>query len=252
MSGVAPTSFQKPPHKYVQFERLFGVNADIDSGTVPETIWIPGGPVIFPNAQGVVSFVSDNAADDAVGTGATSVRLRGVDDQFNEVIEDLPTDGLTPVVSTKEFLWVNRFEVLTHGGDASKTNLGLITATVGGLTVSAIRAGDGVARQAIYTVPKPEIPGTGPFIVAATVNFGRQSNVTGEFVAYTQSQENGIDAGPRLSAGEVFVNSNGSSFITVPFSVSVPIAVGTRIWFEVISVSANSVGSAAALQLGWQ
>lgn len=128
-------------------------NPDVDTATVPETVWPLGGLVAFRSAAAVVEIVSSNAADAATGTGARTVRIDGLDADYVEVSETLTLNGTTPVVGVVEFLRINSVVVVTAG--TGKVNAGNITLrdSGAGTTRSYIDAGRGRAEVGVFTVP---------------------------------------------------------------------------------------------------
>lgn len=129
----------------------FGENLDI-SGT--EDVWPNGATYPFPAAAGTLSVVSASAEDDTGGTGATQIKIYGLDANYDEINEVVTLDGTTPVVTTASFLRVNRMHIVGTVGTAL-TNLGDITATHGVAgVIGIIPAGLGQTQQAIYTVPR--------------------------------------------------------------------------------------------------
>lgn len=108
----------------------FGRNPDIDVGTTPEDIWNGGGlytgqPVHSAPAETIEVFSSD-AADAAAGTGARTVRVIGLDENWDEQEEDFTLNGVTPVVSIT--LWRRAFRAFVLTAGSSGENEGIITA----------------------------------------------------------------------------------------------------------------------------
>jgi len=129
--------------------RKFGMNPDADAGT--EEMWPPGTIRVLPSAAAVASVVSDNVNDDAAGTGLHTLRVEGLDVNYEEVGETVSMDGTTPVNTTQEFLRVHRAYSVEAGADG--LNDGNISISVGGDLQSYIEAGEGQTHQTHYTVP---------------------------------------------------------------------------------------------------
>ena len=64
--------------------------------TTPEPVTLSGF-YRTPTAATALEFVSDSAADDAVGLGAQEITIQGLDSTWMEVTQTLETDGTTPV-----------------------------------------------------------------------------------------------------------------------------------------------------------
>jgi hypothetical protein len=129
--------------------RKFGMNDDVDSGI--EEIWPLGTVRTLPAAAGTISTVSSSANDTALGTGCRTMKVFGLDADWVEQEEEITLNGVTPVVSTNEYLRIYRsyIEQVGSGG----VNEGNITVSIGGNAQSYIAADLGQSQQASYTVP---------------------------------------------------------------------------------------------------
>ena len=110
----------------------FGHNDDIDTGTVPETIWTQGGLWVPPTAARTHQITSTDVADDyntpsSGGTGARTLRIWGLDANFVEQTEDINLNGTANVATANTYTRIFRMMVLTAG--SNKKNVGDITAT---------------------------------------------------------------------------------------------------------------------------
>ena len=129
----------------------FGSNFDIDTGSVPEDVITLGGEKLFPTVASTIDLVSSDAQDSAAGTGIQTLKILGLDVDYNIIEEDKTLNGITPVTTTAEFLRVFRMYGLT-GGSAQRA-VGNILATHSEGDISAIIAGEGQTLDATYTVP---------------------------------------------------------------------------------------------------
>lgn len=105
----------------------FGYNADIDSGSVPEDIWEGGGVYTgFPDSTAeTVDILSSSAADTAAGTGARTVRIIGLDSNYDVLQETITLNGTTPATSVGVYRRVHTASVTTAGSGG--VNVGTIT-----------------------------------------------------------------------------------------------------------------------------
>lgn len=105
----------------------FGRNTDIDTGTVPEDVWGGSGVYTgFPDGDPeTIEVLSDSANDASAGTGARTVRLVGLDADWNIASADVTLNGTTPVPTTGTFRRVHTAQVLTAGSGG--VNAGTIT-----------------------------------------------------------------------------------------------------------------------------
>lgn len=130
---------------------LYGSKLDVDAAT-DGSVWRgPSDFISLPTTAGPCSLLSTSADDTALGTGAQNVLVTGVDANWDPLTELKALDGLTPVVTSADFLRINELRVLAAG--TGETNAGDITASIGGGVSGIIIAGDSVTLQFGYTVP---------------------------------------------------------------------------------------------------
>ncbi len=131
-----------------------GYNADVDAA---EDIVEQGAAYAgFPasGAAETLNIVSDSASDAAAGTGATSLLIKGLDANWEEVEITVAPNGTTPVITTQTFRRVN--EVIVVGAGSGGANAGTITIKHNTTTTNifaVITAGANKAQTATYTVP---------------------------------------------------------------------------------------------------
>lgn len=126
----------------------------LDCGSAFEPIWPGAAPYPFPATAVAVEVVAGgDAADDAAGTGARTVRVEGVDGSFTPHVCDLSLNGvLASAPSALLFLRVNRAFLLTAG--ALEVNVADVQiGQVGGDVLAVIPADYGQTQQAIVVVP---------------------------------------------------------------------------------------------------
>lgn len=155
-----------------------GRNTDIDTGTTPETIWNGGGSYTGFNATAAetLTVVSNNANDTAAGTGARTVRLYGLDADYNEITEDVTLNGLTPVTTTQSFLRMDTSEVLTAG--SLGYNVGELTARQSSTTANIMMVMPArVNRTAILVTTVPA--GKTRVFTSSQVRIARSSGAAG-------------------------------------------------------------------------
>ena len=116
-----------------------------------ETIWELGGKYPWDATPGAVTLSSTDADDNDAGPGAQIVRVSGVGVNGDALTEDMIVDGASPASSTETFLHVHRLGVIRAGSES--TNIGVITATMGGDDVSVIAPFVSRQRQGTWTVP---------------------------------------------------------------------------------------------------
>lgn len=141
-------------------KRKFGYNSTVAS-TAFETVWAGaalGGTLnyVFPQSAETVRIkAGGNINDTSGGTGARSVTVYGLDNNWNEVEETIVTNGASASDATTTFFFrVNRVEVTTSGTYGG-SNLGIIKVeqTTSLIEMAYIDIGIGVTQQTVYTVP---------------------------------------------------------------------------------------------------
>ncbi len=150
--GVAGGDF--PGYSIVN---IYGANEDIDTGS-GEDVWDAGGfytgqPTHSAGAE-AIEVLSSSANDTSAGTGARTVRVYGLDANFDIQTQDVTLNGVTPVDTAGTFKRCFRIEVLTAG--ALGANAGTITArhtTTVANVFATIPIGDNISHVGAYTVP---------------------------------------------------------------------------------------------------
>lgn len=151
-------------------------NPDIDTGTVPELLSPLGGMIAIRAAAAIVEVVSSAAADAAAGTGARTIRVWGLDADWNEITEDITLNGTTAVQGTKLFLRINTVAVLTAG--TGLTNAGNITIrdASAGTTRSYIALGVSTSEVGLFSVPAGHTLLATSWVVSSRVASAGQSS----------------------------------------------------------------------------
>ena len=120
------------------------------SNMVFETVW--GFGDLRPDPPGVQLTLFSTSANDTVGgTGARTVRVRGIDTAGAQVFETVIMNGLAGVTTTTLFTGILPSGVFSKGSLA--VNDGDITFENGGTVYEAIMAGDGGTHSSTFIVP---------------------------------------------------------------------------------------------------
>ena len=167
----------------VQQNHKFGANPDID--VTAEDIWTSGGAYTgwLTAAAPMRIRAGGNAADTAAGAGAQSVRIEGLDANWNEIGETVATAGAAQSLATSaSFIRVNRLYVVNAGAYGG-TNTGIVSVeTTGGTLVATIGATQGQSEMCIYTIPAgktgiiPQVSASVDTAKTATVRFYARRN----------------------------------------------------------------------------
>lgn len=136
----------------------FGYNPDVN-GT-EETIWSQGGDVVWPAAAFTAFISSSSTADTSAGTGAQTVTVEGLDENYAVQSVTVNMNGQTQVQIGDASGWIriNRafVAVAGSGGTAAGTVYIAATGVSSGVPTGTIYASitDGNQTQmAVYTVP---------------------------------------------------------------------------------------------------
>lgn len=201
---------------------VFGYNPDVD--TSEESIWPDGGTVPHPEVASVLSIVSTSVADDSVGTGARTVFIEGVNGNYDTISETVILDGTTPVLTVRQYLYINQLYVATVGSGGA--NAGEITAKVSTTLYDLIAVGYNQRTTGHYCVPA----GHTGYMTEGVITTGQASGSTSITAFLKQHGPDGI-----LRVGAVSTLNNGS----VQYDFSPPYRIP-----EKNCIGASAVGSA--------
>lgn len=138
----------------------FGRSSSIDAIDPEVDVWLGNSLYPFPAAPVALEILSDDAADDKdTGTGARSVELEGLDENWLLKIVTVELEGLTPV--NLPGLWIRppfRKQCIDVGSGG--VNAGLITTRTqggAGTDYAFIEAGEGQTLMAVFAIPADKI-----------------------------------------------------------------------------------------------
>ena len=224
----------------------FGKNTDIDTGSTPEDVWDGGGLWVPPTAARIHDVASSNAADTSAGTGARTVRIYGLDSNWELQEEDITMNGTTNVPTAAAYTRVFRAQVLTAGsGDVNAGDI-TITAQTDSTVTAQITAGKGQTLMAIYTVPAGKT-GYGLAwygMLAGSSPSGAQVDL--DLLVRTRADQSDSALNLRHSGG---LFSEGSSRFQHRVNAYFPIEEKSDIIVRVADVSANNTNVAAGFEM---
>lgn len=209
---------------------IIGENLDVDTGTVPETIWEIGGEYSFPTAATVATVVSSSANDTSAGSGARIVFLEGLDANWNQVSDIITLNGTSNVLGTTSFFRVNNARVISSG--SGMTNAGTITITVNAKTVRNITIGESLDHTAVYSVPAKHHL----FIVSQSYSTNRSATpgyatiATNVFVSSTNTKYQSTTI--TVDGSQVFIQNHDFALPRINEK--------TDIWYNIEFVSASN------------
>ena len=134
----------------------FGYNPDVNGDE--ETVWAEGGDYPWLD-NAVTMFVSSSSANDTSGgTGANTILIQGLDEDYNEIEETVVLNGQTQVATQLSYLRVYRSYVTLAGsaGTSGGTIFIASSGATGGVPDGTVYASLALGNQtqiAAYTVP---------------------------------------------------------------------------------------------------
>lgn len=128
----------------------FGYNADIDAAA-SETIWAAGGTFNVMTTADTLSVVSSSTNDTNGGTGANTIIIVGIDENYLSQTEVVTMNGTTPVTTSNQWLGINRVYVYVSGSlDANDGNITISDSGATFGTQAYISSGESVTQQCIF------------------------------------------------------------------------------------------------------
>ena len=110
-----------------------------------------GGIYPFPTSAQTTTIVSTDANDIAGGTGVRNVKVEGLDNDYNIIIQNVDMNGTNDVELPIDLFRVNA--LLAGPVGSAESNLGNITASHGSDVLATMPALAGRDNNGIYTVP---------------------------------------------------------------------------------------------------
>lgn len=205
----------------------FGKNPEVGT-TGFDTIWNGGGVYTGFNAIAAetVTIVSSSADDTLLGIGLQTIRIYGLDADFNEQEEDVELDGLNQVLSIKEYIRLDRAKGLTSGGGTYGSNIGDITirqSTTTANVFAVIPIGYNSTMIAAYTIPAGK---NGYIMTQASVIANKQA------AAVAVRLKAKIPGSVFTVNGEAALNSQGTGFIERKFTAPSRLPPTTDVYIE--------------------
>ena len=118
-----------------------------------EDIWEVGGNLTYATSAENLEVVSDNVNDTSAGSGARTIFLTTLDDNFDELSQSITLNGTTPVSVPGTHMRFQTAIVFTAGGTNANTGTITIRVASAGATRSIIKPNLGRTFNSQYTVP---------------------------------------------------------------------------------------------------
>lgn len=133
----------------------FGRNQAVQAAA-REDVWDGGGTYIHLNAGERLNIQSSSIQDSSSGTGAQEVSLLGLDDDWNVISENIPTNGASNVLSVKTYFRFFRGIVTAAGTDSGTAGNITFTSETSGILQAQITNGTAQFNQtemALMSIP---------------------------------------------------------------------------------------------------
>lgn len=227
--------------------RVLGYNGDVDN--VREDLWTYGGEYanhVSLTTSGL-TIASSSAADAAAGTGARTIDIHYLDENFVEGQETVTLDGVNNVPTVAQnIIRVNDVHVMSVGTGLVAAGNITVTHDMSGSILGHVPAGSNASRTAHFTVPA----GKTLYITDFQGGVGNQSgNRMAEFTLRSTTSH-----GDELTPGvfhfdDIIVIQDGNAHITFPMPIKVVGQADVKI--SVISDNSNANAICAGHFSGW-
>lgn len=135
---------------------IWGYSSLIDGALLP--IWNVNQAKPYITTAAVMKISSSSADDAAAGTGARTIAVYGLDQNYAPISESVILDGQTSVNTGKSYLRVTKIMVTTAGSGGANAGAiyvgtGAVTAGVPAVVHEIVPIGMNLSQTAAYTVP---------------------------------------------------------------------------------------------------
>lgn len=144
---------------YHEFIHKFGFYDSVDTNLT--TIWSQGGVYSYLSVASTLYISSSSTADTGAGTGARTVTVSGLDNNFDQKVETVTLNGQSGVeLNGSTWFRVNRIVVNTAGSGGANAGVlyvGTEASPSSGVPTNKyaiVLAGDNQTLMCIYTVPR--------------------------------------------------------------------------------------------------
>jgi hypothetical protein len=216
---------------------VFGFAPDVD--TTEATVWPHTGLMAHPSTAIALKVSSTNANDTANGSGAQTVRIDGLNSNFDEVSETVSLNGQTEVLTTQTFLRINYATVLTAGASNGAEGdiylgTGTVTAGVPATVYNLIKYNYNNTITGHYTIPA----GYTGYVMQGLFSAGQPG---GSAQVQGRLMVSGVDSIRRTAA--VTTVNNG----VADYQFEFPIPVAEKFDIEATALGSSNNNSASAM-----
>lgn len=215
---------------------IFGFNSDIDTGS-EEAVWRAGGTIPYLAAPVAMTVSSSSADDTALGTGARTVYIKGINGTGGETEEIVTLTGQTAVNTVHTYRFIQQLTVMTAGSGGVNAGViyigtGTVTLGVPAVVHNIIAIGENNSLTGSWVCPT----GYTGYIVYGSIGSGTENgsnHLTGRL------KKRGTDGLQRTAAIVSFANG----LYEFPFTYPVPVYQGEQITALVTTTADNEAVS---------
>lgn len=231
-----------PGHRIIN---KYGENQDIDTASVPETIWSHGGIFPFLDTAIEMDFNSTLASDDIAGTGAQKIEITFYDNSHNEFIQVFDTDGTADVQLPGTIKLVSRIEVVQSGtGGVNEGDIHIVDRSTGIIVYQSLKPNNGQTLTAVQMIPS----GKKGKIQKATVNYAKLTNKNDAALTLRIRRANGSTIIKHRSTISSASPKNGIEYDLG----GIEVFEGDIVYWQCDEVSANDTGIYATFDIEWE
>ena len=218
----------------------------VTTGGADDLIW-PGGAFTYLTTASTIRVqAGGNAADDVAGTGAQTITIEGLDENYAEITDTISLAGASAsTATTNTYLRVHRAYVrLVGSGEDNAGNI-VIEAVTGGTTQAYIPAGDGQTEQLMYTIPANKTAYiTGTKISLIDQQGGATTQHVGHFKgwirAYNESSNNNYESWRQVFDTGLDTDGNTTDSLDQPIPTPLPQKTDLRVTVNTHSANAEA------------
>ena len=137
----------------------FGFNSSVDTNLA--TVWVQGGLYSYLSSASTLYISSSSTDDTGAGTGARTVTVSGLDNNYDQKVETVTLNGQSGVeLNGSTWFRVNRIVVNTAGSGGANAGVlyvGTEASPTSGVPTNkyaTVLAGDNQTLMMIYTIPR--------------------------------------------------------------------------------------------------
>lgn len=135
-----------------RIQRIIARNPDVDT-IATEDIWFNGGTLTYLTSAERMNVKSTSTSDTSAGTGARTIRVTGLDANYDEIEETVTLNGTTNVLTANSYLRVHIVDVITAGTNGAPLGEITLTAQTAATIHANLPVGENRNGKSHYTVP---------------------------------------------------------------------------------------------------